>query len=266
VYGGSEDDEAFIVRVTDDGNMVFGGNTLSFGAGDSDFWLVKVDREGEIIWEKAYGKSGEDRFCSLTQTRDGGFILTGLLDHCETLAIETKWVYQVMKIDENGEILWHKAILYKSFSEPWTVYTSSVDETEGGNYVVAITSEIDTTRGLDFHILKFDQKGNILWQRTYGGSADDSVKCIREVPDYGYIAAGKTYSFDVENTDSWIVKLFPNGECDPLDDTPSVSTVSIACETDDTSAIREKLPSTPWNPSVPSTVTDTDCTVRQQAP
>lgn len=266
IYGGMEDDEASIILVTDDGDLVFGGNTFSFGAGDSDFWLVKTDSEGEIIWAKAYGKSGEDRLCSLTQTRDNGFILTGLLDPGGAAGIDHIWVYQVMKIDSNGAVMWQKSLVYEFFSKPWITYTSSVEETGEGNYVVAITAEIDETKGLDVHVLKFDQTGNILWQRTYGGSADDYVMCVKEVPDYGYIVTGGTCSFGVKKEDSWVIKLLPNGECSPLDNTSSINTELIPCQVTDTNTLTEKSLSPSIPVTVDSTVTVTDCTVRQQAP
>ncbi|MBN2443221.1 MAG: hypothetical protein JXJ04_17810 [Spirochaetales bacterium] len=265
-FGKPEQEDICILEATDDGGMVIGGNTCQFGSGNSDFRLIKLSKDGKIIWEKAYGKSSDDRLCSLMQTSDNGFILTGLQSSAEISAIDNKRVYQIIKINSEGTILWQKSLFDEFSNEPWTVYTSSIDETAEGRYVVAMTAEVIDTKGLDFHLLKFDQGGSLLWQKSYGGDANDHLLCIKEVSDSGYIVTGKTYSFDVEKADAWIVKLLPNGECPPLDYTPSVNLQSIPFEVTDTATIITEISIPSITISSKIAVTKTSCTIRQQAP
>jgi len=76
-YGGSGDDQAFSVVQVVEGGYVFAGYTRSFGAGNSDFWLVKVDSKGDVVWNKTYGEDFSEEAYSLVQTFDGGYALAG---------------------------------------------------------------------------------------------------------------------------------------------------------------------------------------------
>ena len=62
---------------TSDGGYALTGYTDSFGAGGFDFWLVKTDASGIMLWNKTYGGTGADLAYALVQTSDGGFALAG---------------------------------------------------------------------------------------------------------------------------------------------------------------------------------------------
>jgi hypothetical protein len=276
LYWGSENDgyeEARVIRASDDGTMVFGGNTFSYGAGNSDFWVVKLDGTGRVLWGKTYGMTGEERLCSLTQTLDNGFIITGLsksLDAVDTP--EDEWSYWIIKIDAEGHIQWEKAIICRALTGKWTDYFNAADETEEGRYVVAISTPGSGEGSSDIRVLKFDAEGSVLWQKAYGGAENDHVWAVREAKDGGYIAVGKTCSFDVEKADSWIVKILPNGRCHPLGEDTNMKVVATSCTV--TEAVPEShqyISSTDIDSVISvipaaSTVTVTSCTVRQQAP
>ncbi len=76
-YGGSGHDEANSVQETTDGGFIVAGYTESYGAGNSDFWLVKTYENGNEQWNQTYGGSGFDEAYSVQQTTDGGYILAG---------------------------------------------------------------------------------------------------------------------------------------------------------------------------------------------
>ncbi|OGF68016.1 MAG: hypothetical protein A2Y62_20465 [Candidatus Fischerbacteria bacterium RBG_13_37_8] len=76
-YGGTADEDCRSVRQTADGGYILGGYTRSYGAGDADVWMIKLDSTGNISWQKTYGDTGYDSGQFIQQTIDGGFIITG---------------------------------------------------------------------------------------------------------------------------------------------------------------------------------------------
>jgi hypothetical protein len=76
-YGGIYTDSATSVQQTSDGGYIVAGATWSFGAGNGDFFLIKTDANGNIIWAKTYGGTSYDLATSVQQTSDGGYIVAG---------------------------------------------------------------------------------------------------------------------------------------------------------------------------------------------
>ena len=76
-YGGSSIDKAYSIQQTSDGGYIVAGETWSLGANPYDFWILKLDSNGDIIWQRAYGGSGIERAYSIQQTSDGGYIVAG---------------------------------------------------------------------------------------------------------------------------------------------------------------------------------------------
>jgi hypothetical protein len=68
-YGGAKEDFARSIQQTRDGGYVVAGDTHSFGRGDSDFWLLKLNSDGTIAWQKRYGGANDDWAMSIQQTR-----------------------------------------------------------------------------------------------------------------------------------------------------------------------------------------------------
>ena len=105
VYGGNEWDEARFIQQTADGGYIVGGNTKSFGAGDKDFWILKLSPDGEIEWQKTYGgNEWDETWWSIRQTMDGGYILTGHTMSFGAGGGDT-WV---LKLFSNGDVAWQK--------------------------------------------------------------------------------------------------------------------------------------------------------------
>src|SRR4030042_2562043 len=78
-YGGTDDDHVYSAQQTSDGGYILAGSTRSFGAGDYDFWILKLDPSGSILWQKTYGSTGSvtEQASSIQQTSDGGYIVVG---------------------------------------------------------------------------------------------------------------------------------------------------------------------------------------------
>ena len=76
-FGGSEGDYAYSLIQTTDGGYAVAGWTSSKGAGNYDFWLIKLDNKGNKLWDKTFGGSDQNRAYSIIQTTDGGYAVAG---------------------------------------------------------------------------------------------------------------------------------------------------------------------------------------------
>lgn len=97
-YGGKNMDIAYSLANTQNGGLALAGYTLSFGAGEEDFWLVKVDGAGNMEWNRTYGGSGTDAALSLIHTLDDGFAIAGWTDSVGA----GKYDFWLVKADQNG--------------------------------------------------------------------------------------------------------------------------------------------------------------------
>ena len=76
-YGGTSYDYASSIQQTSDEGYIVVGNTYSFGTGSGDFWILKLNSDGTVAWQKTYGGTSYDFANSIHQTSDGGYIVAG---------------------------------------------------------------------------------------------------------------------------------------------------------------------------------------------
>lgn len=223
--GGSSTDQANSVEQTSDGGYIITGWTIS-SDGDislnhtsSDYWVVKLDGIGDFEWEKSLGGTSIDQGNSIQQTLDGGYIVAGYSYSHDWGITDNhgRSDYLLVKLSPTGEILWQKTYGGNSDDE-----ANSIKQTIDGGYIIAGSSKSDdkditNPKGnIDYWIVKTNETGEILWQKSFGGSYVDIANCIEETRDGGYIVAGDTYSYDgdiVNNhgrSDNFIVKLDKN--------------------------------------------------------
>jgi uncharacterized delta-60 repeat protein len=200
-YGGSDLDCAYSVQQTSDGGCIVAGGTNSTGAGGCDLWVLKLDSDGSVVWQKAYGGSDYDQANSVQQTSDGGYMVAG-----GTLSFGAGsgdvWV---LKLDSDGSVVWQKA--YGDSSIDWA---NSVQHTSDGGYMVA-GSTYSSGTGTDLWVLKLNSDGSVDWQKAYGGSDYDDAYSLQQTSDGGYIFAGGTRSFGAGGCDLWVLKMDSSG-------------------------------------------------------
>jgi hypothetical protein len=132
-YGGKGSEYAFTssIQQTSDGGYVVGGYTTSFGAGDWDFWVLKLTQDGTIQWQKTYGGQSHDEAHSIQQTLDGGYVVAGYTESFGA-GVSSVWV---LKLREDGTIQWQKTF---GGTEWWASEGAwSIQQTSDGGYVVA---------------------------------------------------------------------------------------------------------------------------------
>ncbi len=243
--GGSGQEQLQSISQTSDGGYILGGSSSSqlskpaktgridsFGKsensfGNLDYWVVKLDSEGEVEWQKTFGGQYADQLRSIVQTKDGGYILGGYSNSPESgnkteqnYGIGDYWV---IKLDNTGAIEWQRVYGGNGDDQLYVVH-----QTQDGNYVLAGNSDSGNTgnksasnqNGTDFWVLKIDPKGSILWQKTYNIGQFDILTSLTENKDGSLLLGGHAKSevvgmkkADKEQIDDYIViKTNKDGE------------------------------------------------------
>lgn len=224
--GGSDTDLANSIQQTTDGGFIVAGYARSTdfdvtgNHGLNDYWIVKLDTAGNIVWQKCFGGTGVDQPHSIQQTNDGGFIVAGTSNSNDgdVSGNQGSFDYWIVKLDIAGNIGWQKSFGGTGYDEAF-----SAKQTSDGGYIVAGNSnsnDSDVTSnhgGLDYWIVKLDSVGTLIWQKSLGGSDEDYSTAAQETTDGGFIVAGYTSSTNGNVTgnhgfhDCWIVKLNASG-------------------------------------------------------
>lgn len=220
-FGGNQDDRAYTIQQTADGGYIFGGSARS-NDGDvtgykdwEDYWVVKINSSGTLQWQKTLGGTKDDIARSILQTDDGGYIVAGYSNSTDGDVTGNKGGFDhwVAKLSNTGTLVWQKNF---GGSEDDRGY--SLEKASDGNIILAGNARSNDGNVTGFHnwedywIIKFNNSGELLWQKTLGGSRDDSAHSIAQTPD-GYIVSGYTDSTDGDiatnhgNFDLWVVKL-----------------------------------------------------------
>ena len=204
IYGGSGSDYANSVRQTADGGYIAAGVTTSFGAGDGDLWVLKLNTSGGVQWQKTYGGSSSDYANSIRQTADGGYIVAGETRSFGAADSNDVWV---LKLDASGDVVWQK-----TYGGTGGEGANSIQQTADNGYIVAGVTGSFGAGSADFWVLKLTASGDVQWQKTYGDSNREVAESIQRTADNGYIVAGLTTSFGASSGDLWALKLDANGE------------------------------------------------------
>ncbi len=232
-YGGSGEDIAKAVVQTADGNYVFVGDTNSSN-GDvvgyewsysllrRDYWIVKTDPIGNIIWQKLYGGFYNDLVTSIKNTTDGGFIVSGYSESSDgEVAVHIgNYDYWILKLDSDGNIEWQKTLGGSNED-----YATNIIQTSDGGYMTightkSTSGSVVGNHGLfDIWIVKMSSLGVVEWRKAYGGTNDDKMSeaygnySLIQTPEGGYLFTGKTKSTNGDITsnqglnDIWLVKI-----------------------------------------------------------
>jgi arginine repressor len=246
-YGGTGNDWAYSVQQTSDGGYIVAGRTTSFGAGLHDFFLIKTDANGDIIWAKTYGGTYWDYAFSVQQTSDGGYIVAG---YTRSFGAGYEDIF-LIKTDANGNISWAKT--YGGTNDDRAL---SVQHTSDGGYIVAGYTSSFGAGGWDIFLIKTDANGDIIWAKTYGGAGSDLAYSVQQTSDSGYIVAGLTTSFGLGFWNFFLIKTDANGNigsCSIVrNPSPTVTTPSPTVSTPSPSVYSPSFTVTSPSPTVTS--------------
>lgn len=220
-FGGTNTEICYDAVEVVDGYLLIGSSDsldvdIKNNKGSYDFWVVKIDKNGLLVWEKSFGGKEIDESYQIIKTADNNFLIVG-----ETRSSDQDVSSQnggadvwVLKIDSNGEMLWEKTYGGANFDA-----AKAITLTNDGNFLIAgntrsVDNDVTNNNGEnDVWVLKINPSGNLIWQKTIGGSGIDLANDIVELNDNSILVVGESNSNDKdvkENkgfTDLLIVKL-----------------------------------------------------------
>ena len=195
-FGGKDNDMAFSIVNSSDGGFIVVGGTFSFGKGEEDLYLIKIDKNGNKIWEKTFGGKEDEMALSIVKSLDGGFIVAG---YTKSFGHGKKDTY-LIKIDKNGNKIWEKTFGGKDLD-----WANKIIKSKGGGLIVAgETWSFGHGKG-DAYLIKIDKNGNKIWQKTFGGKKSDEAIAISQIADSKYIVIGYTKSFGNGKSNVYII-------------------------------------------------------------
>lgn len=233
-YGGSADERGSSIIQTQDGGYAILGfsfsndGDVSSNAGLQDYWLAKLDANGDIVWQKSFGYQGADSGISIIQTSDLGYLISGILDvtasgglgnSSRDLNKHAGGDYWILKLNSSGSIEWSRY-----FGGNFTDTPEGIIETEDQGFIIAGGSDSDDTDisnnmgSYDFWVIRISALGELIWEKSFGGDQIDEARAIVKSGDGNYIIAGDTRSatndISVNNgaADLWLIKISPNGD------------------------------------------------------
>lgn len=229
IYGWFDDDEGADVIETADGDLLICGTTVVEGEDGKDYYLLKLDADGNMLWERNYGGSGYDYAKALIETPDKNIIITG---EC--------W-------SQDGDVEGHHG---SDYSDMWTIMVDSVGNiiwqnslggtgADYGNDIVYCSDSSIVIAGIttstndgdvsghhgsifysDYWVVKLDKNGVLKWQKCLGGSEPEFANALIAPNDTSFVIFGGSFSddFDVsehfygdtEAADVWMVKIYEN--------------------------------------------------------
>ena len=200
-FGGTESDEAQDMIQTEGGYLIVGytksnDGDVSFNHGGNDFWLVKINNTGTLIWQKSYGGTAGDIAMRILATTGGAFYIAGSSSSSDGDISNDPYPnspdYWIIKIDSIGGIIWEKIV-----GGPGGERLENATSTSDGG-IIAIGTLLSSGGGditnfygmYDMWLIKLDNEGNTDWDFTIGTSWIDSGHAIIQTSDGGYLAGG----------------------------------------------------------------------------
>ncbi len=184
-YGGEAYDRGYEIIPAADGGFVILGETESFGAGERDVYLIRIDADGNELWSRAFGGPGRERAFAIQPTTDGGTIITGATT---SFGAEGSDVY-LLKVDGLGDELWSRAFGGEYDEEGMAVHQTS----DGGFFVLAGVTHgeaVYTEQNPDVYLLRTDGAGDEIWSQVWEKEGVQGGNALLPTADGGYIIAG----------------------------------------------------------------------------
>jgi hypothetical protein len=200
-YGGERFELGHSVAASNDGGCLIAATTGTYGQGNADNYQIRVDRDGNVLWSKSFGQKGRrgygfDWGTSMDVLADGGAVLAGYSDCNDIMDIS------VYKVSEEGDVIWSKAFGNKPFYD----YGNAVCVAEGGSiHIAGTTKSIDDNN--DVYLAKLDSRGEIVWQKSFGGIKSDWASSVTVTNTGEIIVLGHTSSFGAGAQDVCLFKI-----------------------------------------------------------
>jgi len=252
IYGGAAEDEGHCIKQIADGGYIAVGTTSSYGHGNTDVWLVRMNSDGDTLWTKTFGGTGYDEGWSVLQTANNEFVIVG-----QTYSFGNDRQMYIIKTNSLGQEIWHQ-----TYGGPYYDGMFALTETSDHGYAASgwkfdaagnstwwllkvnssgtylwdrtystgnlgssyslcqLTNGDFALTGIGYNtlgvaklfIIRTDGSGNQLWSRQYGGIGADFGNCVIKTADGGLAVSGMTQSYGAGGNDAWLLKVSSNGD------------------------------------------------------
>ena len=235
-YGGSKDDRGQSVIQTTDGGYAVVGYAMSddgdgsLNQGFHDNWILRLDANGDILWEKSFGFSGHDHAYDIVQTSDGGLFFSGFLDvtssggegnsrkKITSYAQHGVGEFWGIKLDADGNLLWRRYFGGTNNDRSF----GAVEANDGGLVMIGASEsddfDISNPNGsYDVWVVKISAKGDLIWEKSFGGTGIDRAYDVVKTDEGAYVIVGETFSTDGDifknngESDAWLIKVSDKG-------------------------------------------------------
>lgn len=200
-FGTTQSDEGYEVTELIDGGFGIAGYFQNATSGNLDYLLIRLDADGDHLWNRTYGGPNDDYCFSLIETNDGGFALAG------TYGNSTDEDAMVIRTDSNGNYLWNSTI-----GGALDDYANDIIEVSEGGFAVTGSTESFGVTNTDLWLIRLDADGTCLWNKTYDGSygADEGYG-LTQMSDGGFAIVGDM-TVNGGGTSLWLLRTGKTGE------------------------------------------------------
>ncbi len=203
-FGGIYDDIGYAVNANNDGSFIIVGTTFSFGAGQQDIYVIKINGIGDTLWTRTYGGNNLESGNDIKQTTDGGFVIVGSTN---SFGAGNSDVY-IIKINALGDTTWTR-----TYGGTLDEVGNSIQQNGAGGYVIIGSTTSFGAGNNDIYFITTDNLGNIVNTNiTYGSiNGNEYGNCGKQTIDGGYILCGSTSFYGAGFNDGYVLKTDVNG-------------------------------------------------------
>lgn len=202
VFIKNENSGIFNISINKKGDVFAVGFTGSDNRTGYDLWIVKLNKKGSILWQKQFSEGLFNSGTGVVETKSGGLFIVGISSE-DAFRKDRAWI---LNLNKKGEVIWQRFINGPKPEKAWAVLALP-DE----SYVVSVASESVGSGSTDARLICFSQKGDILWERVYGGNLWDRPTSIDRANDGSIWMGGYTTSQGSGFEDYWILRLSFDG-------------------------------------------------------
>lgn len=202
VFGGTEQDALGMICPTDDGGYALVGATKSLGGTDSDFWLVKIDKDWNHEWDQVYDKQSRDEARGVLQTSDGGYLIVGFTEPSGSDSD-----FWLVRTDDEGNVEWDRT--YGSGVNFDRAYCGPY-ELPNGDFIIGGYDSYNSSKA-SASLLRIDADGTVDWHKHYGGSNSEVAWDVEPLSDGGFLLSGFTLSYGAGGEDGYFVRTDEDG-------------------------------------------------------
>ncbi len=214
--GGNRNEVAYASTETSDGGLITVGSTNSRnngdvkesygydGAGGSDMWVVKFSAAGSIEWSRTFGGTRDDVATGVVQTRNGDYVIIGTTQSTDGDALlnGSNGGLLMVRLNLKGEVVSKRLFAGGSrfqdgaFQAANSLCKAVIKVASNGDLVIGATKSLGSGSGktYDFFLARLTSTGDTLWERTYGGGAEDYLNDFIFCSDGGFLLVGSTLS------------------------------------------------------------------------